>query len=444
MDLGQAAQWLDGNVPNITNTNSTASMYQLSTDSEFHFVLTTILANSNGQGAATGEVLRLANQIEPGNFTSWYNEFKYMADQIHSLAQSADAARFPVSAREAYFRSAAYYRFAPFFLRRNWTDERMFTAWDSQLADFEKAIKLLPEPAERITLNTTHNFTVPAYFFPAPQDHARCGCPERKPTVIACTGYDGAQEDLYHTIGKEILARGYNFVSYEGPGQATVRLQQNIGFIPEWWEAVSPVIDYLATRDDVDMSRLVHQGISYGGLLAPLAATVEHRFAAVIAIDGLVNVHQVFEEQFPPELMDLFTSGNRTAFNDAIDAAYNTASTAFKWAVDQGMWAFDEPDPFDWFTKIGTIFLDEQKMQQIQCPVFVGSGQDDDLGGKGQPEEAARLLGNKAYYHLFLTDVGAGEHCAIGAEAQLSMATLDWLAGVFDGMTGTFNSTTSS
>ena len=60
MDLGQAAQWLDGNVPNITNTNSTTSMYQLSTDSEFHFVLMTILANSNGQGAATGEVLQVA------------------------------------------------------------------------------------------------------------------------------------------------------------------------------------------------------------------------------------------------------------------------------------------------------------------------------------------------------------------------------------------------
>jgi hypothetical protein len=44
-------------------------------------------------------------------------------------------------------------------------------------------------------------------------------------------------------FGREVLARGYNFVSYEGPGQATVRRQQNIGFIPEWWEAVSPVID---------------------------------------------------------------------------------------------------------------------------------------------------------------------------------------------------------
>lgn len=414
-------------------------MYQLSTDSEFHFVLMTVLANSNGQGASTGEVLRLANQIKPSDFNSWYDEFKYMADQIHSQAKAVNATRFPVSAREAYFRAAAYYRFAPFFLRHNWSDERMFTAWDSQLACFETAIKLLPEPAERILLNTSHGFVVPGYFFPAPKEVVAPGNnSKRKPTVVACTGYDGAQEELYHTIGLEILARGYNFVTYEGPGQATVRLQQNIGFIPEWWEAATPVVDYLAKRDDVDMSRLVHYGLSYGGLLAPLAATQEHRFAAVIAIEGLVNAQQLFEEQFGPELTELFTSGNRTAFNNAIDKYYNSpgASSSFKWAVDQGMWAFNEKTPFDWFTKLGTIFLDGPKMQQIKCPVFVGSGQDDSTAGDGQPEEAARLLGDKAYYHLFKTEVGAGEHCAIGAESQLAMVTLDWLAEVFDGMTG--------
>jgi hypothetical protein len=106
-----------------------------------------------------------------------------------------------------------------------------------------------------------------------------------------------------------------------------------------------------------------------------------------------------------------------------------------KWVVDQGMWAFRERDAFDWFTKTVTISLDEQKMQQIHCLVFVGSGQVGDLAGNGQPEEAARLLGDKTYYHLFKTDVGAGEYCSIGAEAQLSMVTLDWLAEVFDGMT---------
>jgi hypothetical protein len=82
--------------------------------------------------------------------------------------------------------------------------------------------------------------------------------------------------------------------------------------------------------------------------------------------------------------------------------------------------------------KRGTISLPEQKMQQIWCLVFVGSGQDDDLGGGGQSKEAARLLGNKAFYapdHLFITDTGAGEHYAIGAEGRLSRVTLDWLAG---------------
>ena len=50
---------------------------------------------------------------------------------------------------------------------------------------------------------------------------------------------------------------------------------------------MTPVVDYLATREDVDMSKLALTGISFGGQLAPLAASREHRFSALILIDGL-------------------------------------------------------------------------------------------------------------------------------------------------------------
>lgn len=83
-----------------------------------------------------------------------------------------------------------------------------------------------------------------------------------------------------------MLERGLNVVTYEGPGQPTVRRQQNIGFIPDWWNVLTPVVDYLESRPDVDMSKLALVGISFGGILAPRAASREHRISAVLAIDG--------------------------------------------------------------------------------------------------------------------------------------------------------------
>jgi len=431
-----------GTIPNVTITNSTTSMYQLSSDTEFAFVLETFLSLANGGGAATGEVLRAASQIVPGSFESFYAQFKFLADQVEQQATSVDPAKFPVSAREAHFRASAYYRAADFFLHGNASDPRIKTLWASMLKNFEAAAKLLPQPPQRVALNGT-NFSVPVYFYPAslltdvvPGVNGKKRDCKKIPTVLVGTGYDGAQEDLYHAIGREVLARGWNFVTYEGPGQTTVRREQNIGFIPEWWRAVSPVIDWLRKRDDVDIDRIALAGISFGGQLAPLAASHEHRLAAVLAVDGMFDLQQSVLEKYPPQLAQLYKSGNATAFDGAIREALSRpgALTEFKWGVDQGTWAWNTTSPFIWMNKMGDMRISQEMLANITCPVFVASGQGDSVA-PGQPEELARMLGDKAHYHLFKTNLGAGEHCAIGAEPQLAMATMDWLAGVFENVT---------
>jgi pimeloyl-ACP methyl ester carboxylesterase len=419
-------------------------MYQLSSDPEFAFQFEILLAKSSGGGVEPGEILRAAAVIKPGDFDSWYDEFILLADKLHAIATSVDSARFPVSAREQYFRASTYYRTAGFFLHHNASDPRLVQLLDAELADFQKAVELLPEPAQLINLNTTQNFTVPVYFYPAPRT-INGSHPARVPTVILGTGYDGTQQDLYHELGQDVHKRGWNFITYEGPGQLTVRQQQKIGFIPEWWEVITPIVDYLATRDDVDISKVALGGISYGGLLAPLAATQEHRLAAVMAIDGLVDPQSLIVEAFNasvPDAIQLYEDGNRTAFDAYVENIYNAsdAGSEFRWITDQGIWSFNTDGAYDWLRSMGAIFLNETTVQQINCPVFVGSGQDDAIGGGGQPEKLANMLGDKAFYHLFKTDIGAGEHTQAGSTSVLAMVTFDWLTDVFEGKTG--NSTT--
>jgi len=380
---------------------------------------------ANGGGANTAEVLRAASQINPGDFESFYKEFKYLADQIQALGASSDPKKYPVSVRDAMFRASAYYRAADFFIHGDQSDPRINSLWDSQTAAFDQAIALLDIPGKRINVTTPYGFYVPVIFYKAsPTNEARS-------TILVGTGYDAAQEDSYHTSCVHILARGWNCATYEGPGQPTVRRDQKIGFIKDWWNVVTPVVDYLGTRRDVDMDKLALIGISFGGSLAPIAASHEHRFKAVLAIDGVYNLGQHLSTKFPPNLLQLFQSGDRTAFDSAMNEVRTntTTLTAFRWLIDQGLFAFNTTSPFDWLTRFQAIGV-EGLTDQIRGPVFVGSGQDDD-DLAGQPEMLANALGDKAHYVLFKTDVGAGEHCQIGAEAHLSQTAFDWVAGIF-------------
>lgn len=154
-----------------------------------------------------------------------------MAEQIHKMAESVDVAKDPVSARDAYFRAATYYRGADFFLIGNWSDPRNYDLWDKALDCFNKGMALLkPVAGERFTVKAhspnVGDFEAIGIFYKAAADNTP------RPTILLGSGYDGSQEELYHAFIRGILARGLNAVSYEGPGQPTVRRQQNLGFVP--------------------------------------------------------------------------------------------------------------------------------------------------------------------------------------------------------------------
>jgi hypothetical protein len=275
--------------------------------------------------------LTAATTLEYGNFESVYNSFYNIAIRLKSIADSIDARKFPVSARNAYFRIASYFRSADFFLHGNISDPRIYTLWDNQTTAFNKGISLLPVPGKRFNI-TGNGFEIPVIFYGAPDSN----CHKPRPTLLVGSGYDAAQEDSFHYMGFEALDRGYNFVSYEGPGQPTVRRDQGLGFIPEWWEVVTPVVDWLSTRCDVDMSSLGLVGVSFGSSLAVRVAAYEHRFAAVLAIDGMYGIQAAFEADIPAPLVTLFKSGNVTAFDAVFNEIRNepTQPSSFRWLID--------------------------------------------------------------------------------------------------------------
>jgi pimeloyl-ACP methyl ester carboxylesterase len=209
--------------------------------------------------------------------------------------------------------------------------------------------------------------------------------------------------------------------------------------IPDWWTASRSVVDWLSRRQDVDMDRIALNGNSFGGSLAPIAASHDDRLSAVIAIDGLPSFRRAFEEALPPVIIASFNASNATLFNEIVESIrYNTTwPSSLRWIIDQSLFAFQTKSPFDWFTRLGRIVITEEDVKNTSMPVFIGKGQDDlqtanepeiayDMYARGRPNGTALTT-----YHVFETALGAGLHVSVGAEAQLWAVVLQWLSGVW-------------
>lgn len=200
---------------------------------------------------------------------------------------------------------------------------------------------------------------------------------------------------------------------------------------PDWWNVVMLVTDYLATRPDVDMSHLALAGVSFGSSLTPRIAAHDHHFAALLLVDGLDSLLEALLQQLPSQMTKLFEAHSAIYFDQVTHYILSSGlgSTSLRWGVDQGKWSFNTASAYNWMDQLCNYNLGDY-LANVTCPIFVGSGQDDTTAASQAAvvEKKLKALGGKNYeYVLFKTDLEAGEHCQIGAESQLAMASLDWL-----------------
>lgn len=162
-------------------------------------------------------------------------------------------------------------------------------------------------------------FDVPAIFYRAGEQPA--------PTVLICSGFDGSQEELWHHYGMPVLERGWNVLTFEGPGQPTVRREQKLGFIHDWERVVTPLVDHALTRPEVSKHQLALVGTSMGGYLAARAAAFEHRLAATILIDGVADMFPSFAASLPKEVLALLDDEKNRERFDAVSSAHGRRTT---------------------------------------------------------------------------------------------------------------------
>lgn len=392
----------------------------LSNDSSFQFDIVNALGLAAGGGGDIAPILSAARNITPGDFNSFSQVFYELANDTKALAQDPSLAYDKVNVRDTWFSAATYFRLADFYLHGDPKDPLINILWKEQTAAFDKAMAALPVPGQRVKI-PSNNFTVEAIWWPVAVDQVK------RPTIILGNGYDGSQEDLYHSFVSAAHQRGWNAITYEGPGQPTVRRYQDLGFIPDWERVVTPVVDYILANQTsaVDSSKLLLFGYSFGGYLAARAAAYEKRIKAVILDGGVFDAYQAFHDQLPIEAQDLLDAGNASAFNALIEPAINSpgSPTQLRWGAQQGMWSFNVDTPFD-FLERAKAFHVSGFIDRLSVPVFVA---DASLEGffAGQSIKVAEALGNHSTYHLF--GGFSGYHCQIGSLQDLNRVMWAWV-----------------
>jgi len=123
----------------------------------------------------------------------------------------------------------------------------------------------------------------------------------RIPAVWSIPGMDGFKEANVALYGDRWLARGIAVLTLEGPGQYESAVLGIHVSVPNWIAAGKAVMDWMAARPELDLSRIGVVGSSFGSFFGTLVAANEPRFraCAVSATCLEPTCHTIFEEASP-------------------------------------------------------------------------------------------------------------------------------------------------
>ena len=371
-------------------------------------------------GADFGECFAAADAIREPDPQSWRDAWMRLADRLAGEGGASLKAGRTTSASSAFLRASNYYRTASVFLLQRGAGTALRDIYRRQRETFESAMAAGPYGGERLDI-PYEGRRLRGWFF------AGAGAAPR-PTLIMTGGYDGTAEEAYFYSGPAALARGYNFVCYDGPGQGGALIEDGLLFRPDWEAVLSAVIETIARRREVDAARIASMGMSFGGYLAPRAATGCPTLAACLADPGQYSLLEETRTRLPGPLARALPDGSPFLL-DLIDRLLRMRLNhpTKGWVIRRGLFVHGVERPID-YLRLTARYTLEGRVERIACPTFVASAEGDAIGATaGKLYERLTCLKT---FQRFLISEGAGAHCESGARGLFNQRAFDWLDGV--------------
>jgi hypothetical protein len=388
-------------------------------DEQFNFELQLALGGVWYGCGDVGELLATADRIVDGDANSWCREWIATAQRVEAIAEQCDAAEHRLSAGAAFLRASAYYAQALSAVDGA-TDPTalLLPTFRAHRRCFDAYCVRLDPPAARMAI-AYNGATLPGYFF-RPDRSGRA-----RPTLILNNGSDGAITSLWPPFGAAAVARGYNALVFDGPGQQSMLFEHNVPFRHDWERVITPIVDALLDRPDVDPAGIALYGISQGGYWVPRALAFEHRLAAAIADPGVYDAFGPWLEQLTDELRQLLHAGDREEFDRAMEEGMREATPAQRQNWAWRAKPYGKQSAYDVFVEARKYTL-AGIVEHITTPMLITDPEGEQFW-PGQSERLYQALPGPKQLVRFTAAEGADRHCEPLARSLVAQRSLDWL-----------------
>ncbi|MGY1601632.1 alpha/beta hydrolase family protein [Geodermatophilus sp. SYSU D00815] len=382
---------------------------------DFQFAVENVLGGTYSRAADVGEVLTTVDRIHDGDAKGWVREWTATAERLAGLAREAEAAEHRRSAAARWLRAANYFAAATEKADATGTFAEL---WERHREAWDRWVDLTDVDVERVAV-PYEGTTLPGHLFrPGP-----AGGPRR--TLVYTNGSDGSVVGAWSRCAADALARGWNVLTYDGPGQNAALVRQGLPFRPDWERVLTPVVDWLVGRPEVDPARIAVVGISQGGYWVPRAVAYEHRVAAAVADPGVVDVSTYSAAQLPHFLVKLLDAGDREKFDREMELGLRL-SGGTRATLQWRMRPYGVTSVFDFFTAMRQYALTDEQLAAIECPLLVTDPEHEQFW-PGQSARMVRGVGAGAQLQPFTAAEGADAHCEPAATGLRGERVLDWL-----------------
>ncbi len=395
-------------------------------DDGFEFDRLNLLGSSYRGLTDVGEVLVTIDAIPNGDHEAWVHEFAALGVRLAHQADASLARGHRISARSAYLRAASYLATASAAAPGTDQPERYHTLWEQHRRVWDAAAALFDPPIEPIRI-PYGDTTLEGYFFKARSPHGRVADGEPRPTVILNNGSDGAVTDMWLGGGAAAVERGWNAITFDGPGQGAALHRGGLFFRADWEAVITPVVDWLLTRPEVDPDRLVLHGVSQAGYWVPRAVAFEHRIAAAVADPGVVRVGDSWRKPLPDIMVELLDKGDKADF-DAFMAEGLKDEPDQLALLTWRMAPYGTDSFYEAYVAAQAMHLDPATLGRITCPMLITSPEHEQFW-PGQSDELHAALPASTLV-AFTEAEGADWHCEPAARGLRDERVFDWITDV--------------
>lgn len=328
--------------------------------------------------------LRLAFTAPGNRRLSLVDICRDLGERTRLRASEAERCGNTNEARTLYHRAAIYfllgdwYTCDPLEIRKNYR---------LMLPSYDRFRQLCDPPIEKVEIPFATGSIFGYYRLP-PSGMAPF------PAVVMVQGNDEVKEFNYR-FENMALERGIAILNIDPPGWGESGLSGNrFDSAASYQKAMNLAVDFLQSRPEITPEAVGVFGVSFGGLLAPFAAGLEPRFAAVVGMGG--------------PMIDLNRVRRSIPMAQARRAYLYTG-------------ARNRQELEAWTDSINF----EAVLQKVQCPVLIVHGENDELVDVTHAREIVRFVKGKKELKI----IPNGDHmCTHALENEVGPYMFDWLA----------------